>query len=59
MTNSKEFSGYRNVNTGEVVPAHRIGTTEDGRILYKSQEGFEPVEDYECDAEGNWIPAES
>ena len=46
---------YRNLTTGETVPAHRIGTTEDGRGLYQFIEGWEPTFSYECDEDGNWI----
>ena len=53
-----KFSAYKNLETGETAPTHRIGTTEDGRLLYAYAEGYEPVEPYECDEDGNWIPAE-
>ena len=58
MAKQKKFSAYRNLETDERAPPHRIGTTEDGRLLYSAQEGWEPVEPYECDEDGNWIPAE-
>lgn len=52
-----KFNEYRNLTTGETAPAHLIGTTEDGRQLYQAIEGWEPVGEYECDEDGNWIPA--
>lgn len=46
---------YRNLTTGETVPAHRIGTTEDGRELYQFVEGHKPAFAYESDEDGNWV----
>lgn len=46
---------YINIETGEVTPAHLIGTTVDGRNLYSQQEGWLPNFAYVCDADGNWI----
>jgi len=50
------FSGYYNLATGELAPAHLLGTTNDGRNLYCRVEGWRPNEPYEEDADGNWIP---
>jgi len=52
-----KITAYRNLSTGEHVPPHLIGTTEDGRNLYQGAEGFEPVEPYETDKDGNWTLA--
>src|SRR5574342_71749 len=52
----EQISGYRNVQSGELAPSHRIGTAEDGRPLYQAQTGWEPVEAYESDSDGNWLP---
>lgn len=55
---------YRNDETGHLDTPHQLGTTEDGRPLYQSVEGYTPVdsegEEYPvaCDEDGNWIPCD-
>lgn len=43
---------YRNEQTGELAPAHLIGTDESGDKLYQVPEGWVPVEPYWLDADG-------
>ncbi len=56
-----EIAYYRNEETGELAPPHIIGEDEDGRRLYQSVEGWEPVDcdgaPVECDYDydGNWL----
>lgn len=50
-----KITTYRNLETGETAPAHWIGRDEEGRDLYQYVEGWEPVEPYECDDDGNWM----
>lgn len=45
-----------NLTTGERVPGHRLGTTEDGRPVYQRVEGYEPCVPCEADEEGDWVP---
>lgn len=54
---------YRNDSTGELAPPHVLGTDDGGRKLYKSADGWTPVDHngdevaVECDADGNWLVA--
>jgi hypothetical protein len=45
---------YRNGSTGETAPSHQIGTADDGRPRFQGIPGWEPVEPYEADNDGNW-----
>lgn len=46
----------RNTTTGEETPAHLIGTDGEGRNLYATAEGWEPLaEHYACDRDGNIV----
>jgi hypothetical protein len=54
-----KITAYRNLTSGELVPPHYLGESADGRPLYRHVEGWEPVEAFECDADGNWIPSET
>ncbi len=62
---SKEIAAYRNVTTGEIAPAHRLGVTDENRPLFQAVEGWEPVNtdgkpvDYECTPDGNWVELEN
>lgn len=53
----------RNDSTGEVAPAHQVGTDGNGRPLYSHVEGWTAIDSsgihaaIECDADGNWTPA--
>ena len=51
----------QNNSTGEVGPAHRIGETEDGKLIYQGADGWtlqgasgQDV-NADCDGDGNWI----
>ena len=44
---------YKNISTGEIAPAHKIGTTEENLPLYQFVEGWEPEFAYQCDEDGN------
>lgn len=46
----------KHAHTGEIVPAHLIGQTEDGRPLYQGVSGYEPTEAADFDADGNFSP---
>lgn len=52
-----KITAYRNAETGETAPPHLLGTDAKGRPLYQGVEGWEPVEPYHEDADGNWVPA--
>lgn len=52
MSNDKRITQYRNVSTGELAPAHDVGTDENGDRLYQVPEGWEPVEPFWLDEEG-------
>lgn len=45
----------RNIETGEIAPAHVIGTNEDNLPVIQFAEGWEPAFPYETDEDGNWI----
>lgn len=47
----------RNLATGAIVTAHRVGCTESGRPVYRPVRGHEPTVPYICDPCGNWIAA--
>jgi hypothetical protein len=49
---------YKNLETGEIAPAHRIGTNDEGEVIYQYVEGWEPVFTYYSDEDGNWIHEE-
>jgi hypothetical protein len=46
---------YKNIETGEIAPAHRIGRDDFGAKIYQFVEGWEPTFPYESDEDGNWI----
>lgn len=46
---------YRNLKTDEIAPAHRIGTNDEGEVVYQFVEGWEPTVPYITDEDGNWI----
>lgn len=46
---------YKNLETGEIAPAHRIGTNDEGEVIYQYVEGWEPTTPYTTDEDGNWI----
>ena len=46
---------YRNLETGEEIPAIQIGTAPDGREIYRSLEGHEPTFPYIRACDGNWV----
>lgn len=60
METTQTIHSYRNDSTGELAPPHRLGTDEDGATLYRSVEGWTPVDaegndiEVECDEDGNW-----
>lgn len=46
---------YKNLTTGEIAPAHRIGTNDEGEVVYQFVEGWEPTVPSVTDEDGNWI----
>lgn len=50
---TNEIKTYRNLETGEIAPAHRIGTDELGCPVYLVPPGWEPEQPYWLDTEGN------
>lgn len=64
-TTNNTIINYRNDSTGELAPPHVIGADTEGRKLYKSVEGWTPVDrdgnavSVECDEDGNWTVGET
>lgn len=52
------ISTYRNTNTGETAPAHRVGIDADGRELFSVPAGWEPTTQYEINEDGLYYEAE-
>jgi hypothetical protein len=50
---------YRNTATGEEAPAHRIGTNDEGQVIFQYVEGWEPTFDHDTDEDGNWVATEA
>ncbi len=62
---ARKIDAIRNDRTGEIEPAHLLGTTKSGKPLYKFYEGWTPVAQMQdgtyrdstglrCDRDGNY-----
>lgn len=40
-----------------IMPCERIGTTNDGRPVYRRVDGWEPTTAYALSTHGNWVEA--